>query len=187
MNSVPLGEFTKRTVEELNDTIVILDLETTGFSKYNDRIVEFGAIKMKNSKIVEEMSVLINPGFLIPESVIEVHGINNKMVEGKPTEEYYVPKIKEFIKDSKYIIGHNVSFDVGFIEEMFSRNGEYLKCTYIDTMKFVRRLYKGLENYKLGTVAKYFGIEVKVAHRALADVMTTLELLKIIAYRTKNS
>ena len=71
---------TKDIVKELNETIVVLDTETTGFSPYNDRIVEFGAIKLINGEKVDSMSILINPRMHIPKRVVEVHGIDDSMV-----------------------------------------------------------------------------------------------------------
>ena len=107
---------TKEVVKNLNDCIVVLDTETTGFSKYKDRIVEFGALKLKQGHVIDEMNVLINPKIEIPQRVIDVHGITNEMVKDKPSEEFYVPQIINFLKDSVYIVGHNVSFDIGLLE-----------------------------------------------------------------------
>lgn len=174
---------TKDIVKELNETIVVLDTETTGFSPYNDRIVEFGAIKLINGKKVDSMSILINPRMHIPKRVVEVHGIDDSMVENEPSEEYFLPKIAEFINGSSYLVGHNVSFDIRFIEQMFIRNGYSFDCEYIDTLKFAKKIFPKSPNYKLTTLAEYLSIEVKDAHRALADVETTVWLLRHLAYQ----
>lgn len=181
--STSVKYLTKDVVKELNNTIVVLDTETTGFSPYNDRIVEFGAIKLIGGKHVENMSVLINPRMTIPQKVIDVHGITNEMVANEPSEEYYVPKIVDFIQGASYLVGHNVSFDIRFIEEMFKRNGYYLNCEYIDTLKFAKTFFPQSPNHKLTTLAEYLKIDVKDAHRALADVETTVWLLRHLAYQ----
>lgn len=180
--SVEIKNITQEVIDNLNDCIVVLDIETTGFSRTKDRIVEFGAIKLKNGKSVDKMSVLINPDMYIPDRVVEVHGITNEMVRKEPTEDYFVPKIAEFLSDAYYIVGHNVRFDLGFITEMFHRNGRNFECEYLDTCALAKKYIKGSENYKLGTLAKYLNIDVKVAHRALADVETTVQLLRYLAY-----
>ena len=173
---------TKEVVKNLNDCIVVLDTETTGFSKYKDRIVEFGALKLKQGHVIDEMNVLINPKIEIPQRVIDVHGITNEMVKDKPSEEFYVPQIINFLKDSVYIVGHNVSFDIGFLEEMFKRQGYLLNCEYIDTLKFARIIYSKVPIHKLGELADYLNIKVEVTHRALDDVKTTTELLRYLTY-----
>jgi DNA polymerase III epsilon subunit family exonuclease len=174
---------TKDVVRELNNTIVVLDTETTGFSQYRDRIVEFGAIKLVNGKQVDSMSILINPGRHIPDSVVKVHGIDDKMVQDEPFEDYYAPKIAEFLRGASYIVGHNVAFDIRFLEQMFLRNGYSFDCEYIDTLKFAKKIFKKAPDYKLTTLAKYLNIEIKDAHRALADVETTVWVLRHLAYQ----
>lgn len=183
MQSKSVEHLTKDVVRELNNTIVVLDTETTGFSQYKDRIVEFGAIKLVGGKPVDSMSVLINPRMFIPEKATDVHGITNEMVADKPSEEFYVPKIIEFISDASYLVGHNVSFDIRFLEETFKRCGYSLTCEYIDTLKFAKTFFRRAPNHQLGTLAEYLGIEVKESHRALADVETTVMLLRHLAYQ----
>ena len=180
--SKSVEKLTKGIVAELNDTIVVLDTETTGFSQYKDRIVEFGAIKLTGGKVVDTMSILINPRMDIPQSAISVHGITNKMVENEPDEEYYLPKIINFINGASYIVGHNVSFDIRFLEQLFKRYGYSFDCEYIDTLKFAKQFYPNALNHKLTTLAEYLNIDIKEAHRALADVETTVWLLRYLAY-----
>lgn len=179
-SSVPY--LTKNVVKELNKTIVVLDTETTGFSPYKDRIIEFGAIKLVDGREVDRVSFLINPCMDIPAQSTRVHGITNEMVKDKPDESFYISKIIELFKDASYIVGHNVSFDIRFLEQMFIRNGYCLNCEYIDTLKFARKFYPKAPNHKLTGLAEYLKIDVKDAHRALADVETTVWLLRHLAY-----
>lgn len=180
-SSVPY--LTKEVIKELNKTIVVLDTETTGFSPYNDRIIEFGAIKLVNGREIERMNVLINPSMKIPIQSTKVHGITDDMVKDKPTEDYYISQIINLFKDASYLVGHNVSFDIRFLEQMFLRNGYTLNCEYIDTLKFARKFYPKAPNHKLTGLAEYLKIDVKDAHRALADVETTIWLLRHLAYQ----
>lgn len=173
----------KGVIKELNDTIVVLDVETTGFSKYKDRIVELGAIKLQNGRKIDELNILINPCMVIPDKVISVHGITNEMVKNKPDETFYVPDILKFLNGVSYIVAHNANFDIGFIEEMFKRNGYLFDCDYIDTLEASKSLIYGSDSYKLVDLAKFLNINVDVSHRALADVETTVMLLRHLAYR----
>lgn len=174
---------TKDIVKELNKTIVVLDTETTGFSQYNDRIIEFGAIKLVGGREVDSMSVLMNPCMCIPSRSTEIHGICDSMVCDKPTESFYAPKISEFIDGADLIVGHNVSFDIRFLEQMFIRNGLNFNCRYLDTLKFAKKIFPKAPNHKLTTLAEYLNIQVKDAHRALADVETTVWVLRHLAYQ----
>lgn len=180
--SFSLGILTPKLVKELNGCIVVLDTETTGFSQYRDRIVEFGAIKLKNGKEIDRISFLINPGFRMNPKVIEVHGITDEMVADKPMESFYIPKLVEFFSDCDVIVGHNVKFDLRFIEETFKRNGYKFDCNYLDTLDSAQVLVHNTINHKLGTLADYYGIKTPNAHRALADVETTVMLLRYLCY-----
>lgn len=173
----------KDVIRELNDIIVVLDVETTGFSKYKDRIVELGAIKLEKGRKIGELNLLINPCMIIPDKVISVHGITNEMVSDKPNERFYLPEILKFLNGVSYIVAHNVNFDIGFIEEMFKRNGYSFDCDYIDTLEASKSLIHGTSSYKLVDLASFLHIDVKTSHRALADVETTVMLLRHLAYR----
>lgn len=182
--SKSLGTLTPNLVNELNGCIVVLDTETTGYSQYNDRIIEFGGIKLQNGKKIDSLSFLINPGFKMNPRVIDIHGITDDMVKNEPKEDYFVPKLVEFFKGVDIIVGHNVSFDIRFLSETFRRCGYNFECNYVDTLSCAKILVKETENYKLGTLAKYFNIATPNAHRALADVETTIMLLRYLCYET---
>lgn len=187
MKEKAISSLDKSFIPELNKKIVVLDIESTGFSPTNDRIVEFGAVKLENGKPIDSMSVLINPEKQMHYKVIEVHNITNEMVADKPTERYYAPIIYKFLEDCDYIVGHNVNFDLNFIENTFQRNGLDMKFKYIDTLELAKKIYLNAPNYKLDTLAEYLGIKIKDAHRALADVETTVWLLRYMAYEVMKS
>lgn len=181
MNSKKILRIDRNVLLDLNKTVVVLDIETTGFHRQKDRIIEFGAIKLVGGKEVDSMSILINPKMPIPYEAARVNNIFDDMVIDKPDESFYIEQILQFLKDAVIIVGHNVSFDLDFIEEMFRRNGYDFRCCCLDTLDFARVLYKS-PNHKLGTLAEYLNIQVSEAHRALADVETTVMLLRHICY-----
>lgn len=160
----------------LNKGVVVLDTETTGFSRHNDRIIEFAGVKYKDGKLVDTLSIMINPCKYIHPNATKVHGITNEMVRDLPTEKDYISTISEFLLGQHYIVGHNVSFDLGFLDAMLGRYGKSFQCTYIDTLQLSREMYPGM-GHKLSDMAEFFNIESKGYHRALNDVEVTLQLL----------
>ncbi|MDU7143500.1 MAG: exonuclease domain-containing protein, partial [Anaerococcus vaginalis] len=99
-----------------NQRFIVFDLETTGLSKYIDKITEIGAVKIENGEIVEVFNELVNPEKMIPQKVVELTGITNEMVMDKPKIDEVLPRFLEFSKDS-YFVGQNTDFDIGFITE----------------------------------------------------------------------
>lgn len=163
-------------IQYLNKGVVVLDTETTGFSRVNDRIIEFAGVKYVDGKLADKLSILINPCKRIHPSAIKVHGITNEMVKDLPPEKEFVTKISNFLKGQHYIVGHNIKFDLDFIDAMFQRNGKSFSCTYIDTLQLSREMYPGM-GHKLSEMADFFDIKSNGYHRALNDVDVTLQLL----------
>ncbi len=160
-------------------TFCVLDLETTGFSYRTEKITEIGIMKVKNGEIIEEFDELVDPEKPIPEQVVEVTHITDDMVKGKPTIDKMLPKALEFIGDS-IVVTHNTNFDIGWIKYNCEQLGYKFNNTYLDTLRLSKQLYPNYKNYKLGTIAANLKIEVDVAHRALADVDTTVKVLNVM-------
>lgn len=181
MESRKIANISREVCETLrHGTVVVLDTETTGFSQYNDRIIEFAAVRLVDGVEVASISELIDPERHIPEETTAVHHITDEMVKGRGNEAFFAPLIFGFLADARYIVGHNVSFDIRFIESMFSRCGISYSCEYVDTLSQARKLYAHLPNHKLTTLAEYLDLRVDAAHRALSDVRTTVDLLNHI-------
>lgn len=151
---------------------VVFDLETTGFSPRFDEVTEIGAVKIRDGRIVDRFSTFVNPMQPIPPRVVELTHITNDMVAGADPIDVVLPRFEEFIDDS-ILVAHNASFDSRFIE--FRRKGKVPYAT-IDTLLLARSLDIQVKNYKLGTLAKRFGINLQGAHRAVNDAEATAEL-----------
>src|SRR3954453_22996129 len=95
-------------------TFCVLDLETTGGSPSDDSITEIGAIKVRGGECLGTFQTLVNPGRAIPPSITILTGISDAMVVPAPRIEHVLPSLLEFCRDS-VIVGHNVRFDVGFL------------------------------------------------------------------------
>ena len=161
--------------QTLDDTFVVFDLETTGFSAVEDKIIEIGAVKVKNGELIDGFSKFVNPGVPIPFDITNLTGISDDMVMDAEKIETVLPEFLEFCEGA-VLVAHNAGFDVGFIEENCKRLGRKKKFTYVDTVALARVLLPTLSKYKLNVVAKALGVSLENHHRAVDDAMATAEI-----------
>ncbi len=159
-----------------NDEYVVLDIETTGLSKYMHKITEIAAVKIKGKKIIGEYQSLINPETHIPSFITRLTGINDELVKDAPKIHEELPNFLEFLSD-KPIIAHNASFDYGFLSHNVDT---HLKTNFLNekicTRKLANRLLPELPSKKLSILCELFEITNEQAHRAMADTKATAEL-----------
>jgi len=161
--------------QTLDDTYVVFDIETTGFSNVKDRIIEIGAVKVQGGEIVDSYSTFVNPGIPIPFEITNLTSITDEMVMESPKIDVILPEFLEFVGDA-VLVAHNASFDVGFIEQNCKNLGLPHKYTYLDTVALARVLLPTLAKYKLNIVAKALGISLENHHRAVDDAGATAEI-----------
>jgi DNA polymerase III epsilon subunit family exonuclease len=154
--------------------LVVLDVETTGTDPKMSDLVEVAAVKIKGTEIVDRWSTYVNPGRPIVGN--QMHGITDKDVKGAPSPQQAADQLLSFVGDAK-IVGHNVGFDLGFIEEAKGDGFRFESGTYLDTLVIAREGYPGAESYKLPDLARFFGIDLSQSHRALPDAEATANLL----------
>jgi DNA polymerase III epsilon subunit family exonuclease len=161
----------------LDSTYVVIDFETTGLSANINKVIEIGAVKIKNGKIVDRYKTLIDQNVQISSFITQLTGITNEMVKGSPEANDAFVALHHFI-DGSTIVAHNLSFDHKFLNKAFSDFNLSMPPLGFCTMKLARRFLKneGLQNAKLGTVATHFGLENKQAHRALEDAEVTAHI-----------
>ncbi|MBL6989064.1 MAG: 3'-5' exonuclease [Bacteriovoracaceae bacterium] len=157
------------------DEVVILDFETTGLSAHYDRIIEVGAIIVKDNKVTNSFEQLMNPGRYISSTITKITGITRSMLQDKPRPEVVMPKLKQFIGD-RVILAHNASFDQKFLDSEMNKAGLTIDNPILCTLLLSRRLIPNIYNYKLATIANHLQIKVDRAHRALDDVLTTAKV-----------
>ncbi len=162
-----------------NNVFVVLDLETTGRNSSPsagnmDRIIEIGACKIENGVIKESFSTLINPGRKLSAEIVELTGINDEMLVGAPTYEQVMPDFYKFCHGC-YLVGHNIAgFDFKFIDHYWQQLGYVMERKIFDTFPMAQsQLY--LKNYKLNTIADYYGLTFN-HHRALDDTVVTAKI-----------
>ncbi|MDO5299654.1 MAG: PolC-type DNA polymerase III [Clostridia bacterium] len=160
----------------LHEDIVVVDFETTGLNPRKNRIMEIGAVRIRNGQIVEEYSRFVNPMEPIPLEVSELTHITDSMVADANPAEVEIPKLLEFIGDAAFA-AHNAKFDYSFLTEECKRLGIEIGMPVIDTLEFSRRMYPSLKSHRLGAVCKSLGISLKNAHRAVHDARATAQML----------
>ena len=161
--------------QNLDDTYIVFDLETTGFSPSVNRIIEIGAVKVESGKITERFSTFVNPDVPIPFRIEELTGINDNMVLDAPQIDEVLPEFLEFCGDA-VMVAHNASFDMSFIEENCRRLGIQREFTSVDTVALARVLLPQLGRFKLDTVAKALHVPLHNHHRAVDDAGCTAEI-----------
>ncbi len=170
--------FTRKWYDVCLNDFVVLDFETTGLDKVYDNIIEIAAIRYVGGVEKEKYVTLVKPDIGIHNEATNINHITNKMLRSAPPQKEAIPKLISFLGNS-LIVGHNVNFDIGFLEIAAQRLGIAVKYNYIDTMSISKKLFHTLTDYKLGTIAKTIGIDTSKLHRAEADVYVCAEIVKI--------
>lgn len=161
--------------QSFSQSYVVFDLETTGFSPNQNRIIEIGAVKVIDGKITETFSEFVNPDVPIPFHIESLTGINDNMVIHAPKIEELLPKFLAFCEGS-CMVAHNADFDMSFIKANSERLGYSCEYTTLDTVAMARVLLPSLSRFKLNTVAKHLGINLENHHRAVDDATATAEI-----------
>lgn len=159
----------------LDAPCVVFDIETTGFGPINDQIIEIGAVKVIEGKIVDRYSTFVNPDIPIPFEIEKLTKITDQMVMDSPKIDVILPEFLEFAKDC-ILVAHNASFDVGFIRKKAELQGITTDFTVIDTVAMARLLLPDISKFKLNVVAKQLGISLENHHRAVDDADATAEI-----------
>ena len=161
--------------QDFQSTFVVFDIETTGFSPVNNRIIEIGAVKVEGGEITGRYSSFVNPDVPIPFEIEKLTGINDAMVVDAPEIDAVLPEFFAFCQDA-VLVAHNANFDMGFIMENAGRLGLQREYTYVDTVGIARVLLPHQSKHTLDAVAKTLGISLENHHRAVDDAEATAEI-----------
>lgn len=163
--------------QDFNDEIVVFDLETTGLSPINDRIIEIGAVKLKNLEVIDTFNIMVNPQIDIPYTITQITGITNQDVKDAPDIKHSMRAFLDFIGDCEVLCAHNANFDYSFLRNNLDLKKEF--CV-IDTLDLSRYLLKKRKSYKLSKLCKDLGITLENHHRASDDALAAAGILVIL-------
>lgn len=160
-----------------NMVFVAFDVETTGFSPKNDRIVEIGAVRFRgNGEIQSATNWLVNPGMPVPFQATEVHGITTEMVAGAPAFKEIFPQFSAFCGDG-ILLAHNAPFDSGFLRAELERAGIPAPAFLVgDTLPLFRRWFPLAGSYSLEALSSHLGLTADVNHRGGADAVCLMNV-----------
>lgn len=158
------------------ENYIVLDVETNGVDPSNDGIIEFAAVRLDSTgRVVDTLDLLIATPHDLNPTVIDITGITPAMLEGRPTFDEVKSQIVDFIGDSP-IIGHSVSIDVDFL----NGHGANLSNDILDTFELASTILPAQEAYSLEYLSYHYQFPHKPAHRAMADVMATVDLARFL-------
>ena len=172
--------------QDFTQDFVVFDIETTGFSPVENRIIEIGAVKVSQGKIVDRFSTFVNPEVPIPFEIEKLTSITDEMVIDAEKIETILPQFLAFCEGCM-LVAHNASFDMSFIMENCDRQGIAHDFTYIDTVGISRVMLPGQAKHTLDVVAKTLGVSLENHHRAVDDAEATAEIfVKLIPRMEKD-
>ncbi|MFN4914890.1 MAG: exonuclease domain-containing protein [Sphingomonadales bacterium] len=153
----------------------IVDIETTGGNPLYAGITEICAVITDGAKVVQVYETLLNPGYTIPRNITALTGISQEMTEKAPVFAEIAAQLHHLLHD-KIFVAHNVNFDLGFIQNEFSKAGFSFHPPKLCTVKLSRKAFPGRRSYSLGNICSNLGIGIQNRHRAGGDAFATGEL-----------
>ncbi len=152
------------------NTYVAIDLETTGLSPKEDKILEIGAVRVVDGRIAGQLHLFADPGRAIPERITQITGITQDMLEGAVTQQEAVERTADFCRDD-VLLGHNILFDYSFLKRSAVNCGLAFDHKGIDTLKLARKFLQELPSRSLECLCEYFSIDTGARHRAVEDAL----------------
>lgn len=158
-----------------NYAIVAFDTETSGAYPLESEIIELGAVKWQNGKVIDRFQVLLKPKKLLEESNIRIHGITNEMLVGAPSMSVHIAAFCEFINDT-ILLAHHAPFDLGFLTVAIENENLRFPSNVLLCTSLLSRALLMTTNHKLQTLVKELNLEGGAAHRAAADAYACLQV-----------
>jgi DNA polymerase-3 subunit epsilon len=142
-----------------------------------DEIISIGAVRILNGRLLrhEAFDQLIDPRRPIPAESFEIHKISGDMLVGQPTIDVVLPRFARFVEDT-VLVGHNVAFDLKFLQLKEDTTGVAFTNPVLDTLLLAALVYPDSEVHSLEALARLVGVEVTGRHTSLGDALVTAEL-----------
>lgn len=160
---------------------IAFDLETTGLSPQEHEIIEIGALKVREGKVVDRFMEFVHPDKPITSMITNITHITNDMVAGARSCPEVIHDFLSFCEDD-VLIGHNVMFDYSFVKCSAVREGLTFEKMGIDTLKIAKKVHPELESKSLSALCEHYKIENKAAHRAYFDALATAKLYQTLSH-----
>lgn len=168
----------------INDYVVI-DLEMTGLSAKTDKIIEIGAVRVRDGKVTDTWETFVNPKCSIPLRVTELTGITDEMVKNGMEEDKAIEQLLTFLGED-VLVGQNINFDYSFLKQWAVNKKRPLEKKACDTLKIARKILPAEQPKNLEALCEYFNIERKRAHRALDDALETAQIFEKLKELTED-
>ena len=179
-------EDVEKSLEEVK--FLVIDVETTGASAGAGEITEIGAVVVKGGQVLDSYQSLLAIDGYLPAAISELTGIYPEMLQGAPSIQRAMLRLLE-MADGAVIVGHNVRFDLAFVNAAIARFAPVLLLDNesLDTLGLARKLLIGeVRDFKLGTLANQLRLDHQPEHRAMADVLATVDLLHYLIERASS-
>ena len=161
-------------------TFVVFDSETTGLDPERDEVVQIGAVRVVNGRIIraETFDRLVNPGRPIPPGATKVHHISDAMVADAPPFAAVRADFHSFAKDA-VLVAHNAPFDMAFLHRAGASGAPVFDNPVLDTVHLSAIVFGGSEEHTLDAISDRLGIRIppELRHTGLGDAMATAEVL----------
>jgi DNA polymerase-3 subunit epsilon len=159
---------------------VVIDTETTGLRPGSHRVIEVAGVRVRGGEVLDSFQSLLNPGVRIPTFIAQFTGITQEMIATAPQTAEALPAFLRFVEGA-LIVGHNVGFDIGFLNYEAQQLGQSFPIDGLDTIPLARRFLPNLKRFKLDNVAAHLKIATSERHRALGDArVTSAVFLKLL-------
>lgn len=164
-----------KSLLELPSSYIVIDIETTGLNSKYDEIIEIGALKVRDDKVIDKFeSLVFNDN--IDSFITDLTGITTEMTEKAPPLKSVLSEFIKFVQDET-LIAHNANFDINFIyDSVESCFGKEFNNDFIDTLRIARRAFHEFKSHRLKYLARDLNFKNTPGHRSLSDCFTTLEL-----------
>ncbi|PCR98884.1 PolC-type DNA polymerase III [Lactococcus fujiensis] len=156
---------------------VVLDIETTGLNREEDKIIQIAAVKIENGVVIESFERLINPEIEVPQFIYDLTHLDPKAIENGVNIKEALNDFGEFCKGA-VLVAHNAQFDIPFIRhhaELNQTNETYINHTVIDTMVFFQANHPELKKFSLEALTRFYHKKLDGHHNAVVDATSTAE------------
>lgn len=159
--------------------LAFIDVETTGLSSTFDRIIEIGVLRVEDNQITKTLNSLVDPGYTIPEEIVNITGITSRELESAPSFRQIKDDVIQILKDC-IIVGHNVRFDYSFLKNEFKRLDFSFSSKQFCTVKLSKKLFPHFKHHNLSSIIERFNFECERRHRAFDDAKVLWDFYKLI-------